>query len=141
MTFEPVYQRTSSDCVVCCLAMYLGVSYEEARAMVQDHPGGGVCFNQAVEALRKRGRSARRSVYFFSGFPAILDLPSLNLVGRMHHAPESVEWHYPAAYAVCCVATAASDYGSAAVEAAVDALGLAGCAYRHFHGAERKIRG
>lgn len=84
MTFEPVYQRTSSDCVVCCLAMYLGVSYEEARAMVQDHPGGGVCFNQAVEALRKRGRSARRSVYFFSGFPAILDLPSLNLVGRMH---------------------------------------------------------
>jgi hypothetical protein len=68
-------------------------------------------------------------------------LPRLILAETMYHAPESVEWHYPAAYAVCCVATAASDYGSAAVEAAVDALGLAGCAYRHFHGAERKIRG
>lgn len=59
----------------------------------------------------------------------------------MYHAPEPMGWHYPAAYAVCCAATAASDDGSAAVEAAVEALRLAGRAYRHFHGAERKISG
>jgi hypothetical protein len=52
----------------------------------------------------------------------------------MYHAPEPMGWHYPAAYAVCCAATAASDDGSAAVGAAVDALRLAGRAYRHFHG-------
>ena len=49
----------------------------------------------------------------------------------MHHAPESVEWHYPAAYAVCCVATAAVDDGSDAITAAVDARGHAGDACRH----------
>lgn len=47
------------------------------------------------------------------------------------HVPEAAGWHYPAAYAVCCVATAAVDDGSDAITAAVDARGHAGDACRH----------
>lgn len=49
-------QRTTKDCGVCCVAMFLGVSYEKALLAFGDVLDTGVTMRQIKAAAKKLGR-------------------------------------------------------------------------------------
>lgn len=78
-----IQQRTSDDCVICCVAMVAGLSYEQAAAAFDDKPP----YNEMHEliALTRLGIfivQERTAIYDNSLI--ILTVPSLNFPGYNH---------------------------------------------------------
>ena len=79
-----INQRTSNDCVVCCVAMVAGVSYDEAKKAFNDN--APYSFMQEGIALVRLGLfSDHRDPYIMrSGRLYLVTVPSLNLPGVNH---------------------------------------------------------
>lgn len=100
-----VQQRSATDCVICCLAMLTGLSWDDVMAAVCDlyRPDEGIRnehealkrlgYDSAYEnghpvgdfVVRNRGIFAPEAFRNFAwGRRALLSVPSLNIAGGLH---------------------------------------------------------
>lgn len=85
-----VKQRGKSDCGVACIAMYLGITYEDAVSLCQratdDHwkPDMPVNFATELMALRAAGQSSAIVQEFDPDRPAIISILSINFPDLLH---------------------------------------------------------
>lgn len=82
-----VKQRRSSDCAICCIAMFLNRTYNEAETLVKCHlknfSGNGINFDQISKVLFPMYRMGLcRTI--IKGVPAILAVPSLVVPKKYH---------------------------------------------------------
>lgn len=79
-----IKQKTSDDCVLCCVAMVTGVSYSKARKAFDTTPPYG--FMQECKALVRLGMfpDYRDMTRLYEGRINIVTVPSLNQLYQNH---------------------------------------------------------
>ena len=87
MNIEHVRQEDDSSCLLACIAMVAGVSFEEAKRAVQECGGGTpVLVRVAMRALVRLNvlPTPQLGLDIYHGKTYIVSVPSLNHPGLMH---------------------------------------------------------
>lgn len=83
LTEKLIEQRGKSDCVICCVAMAVGRTYDEVSALT-NMGDFGLSHSAEFWLLRRFGWTPIRLFGFRPMYPSIVTVASLNLPGRLH---------------------------------------------------------